>query len=220
MHPRSILSVLIAVALAAPVPAQQVSGSKTPLIVPSGQRASEAKTPPVVPSGQLKVVVIQGEGAINNIRAKSATQPVVEVRDENDKPVAGAEVVFQLPAAGPGGVFHGWMRTQTAKTNAEGQAGTTGLAPNDEPGRFNIKVTASAGGRTGSVVIGQSNAVRGGAGGQISGGRSGWWKVLGVVGAAAVVGGVVAATRNGKAAETPTNPVTITPGPITVGSPR
>ena len=64
--------------------AQQVSGPKSDL----------------VQSGGLKIVVVQGEGAENNLRTRNATQPVVEVRDDGDKPVPGAEVVFQLPPAG------------------------------------------------------------------------------------------------------------------------
>ncbi len=207
MHPKGILALFLAAALALPSPM-------------AGQQAAAPSSKPVAPSGQLKIVVIQGEGAINNIRARTATQPVVEVRDENDKPVAGAEVVFQLPAMGPGGVFHGWMRSQTVKTNAQGQAGTNGLVPNDEPGRFNIKVTAALGNKTGNIVIGQSNALRGGTGGRINNGRSGLWKTLLGVGAAGVVIGVVAATRNGEQPGASPNPITITPGPITVSTPR
>src|SRR6185503_21069676 len=86
-----------------------------------------AQQPLVPQGGALKIVVIEGEGAKNNIRQRLAAQPVVEVRDEADKPVPGAEVVFQLPAAGAGGVFNGWMRTQTVKTNAQGQAAATGF---------------------------------------------------------------------------------------------
>src|SRR5258708_3866192 len=103
--------------------AQQVTGPKSDL----------TQAP-----GGLKIVVVQGEGAKNNVRTRNATQPVVEVRDDSDKPVAGAEVVFQLPPAGPGGVFNGWMRTQTARTSPEGRAGAKGFAPHDEVGRFNI----------------------------------------------------------------------------------
>ncbi len=169
----------------------------------------------------LKVVVIEGEGAVNNIRTRTATAPVVEVRDENDKPVAGAEVVFQLPPAGPGGVFHGWMRTQTVRTDEQGRARASGYTPNDEAGRFNIKVTATLGNKTGSAVIAQTNAYRGGSGPGVTSGRSGLWKVLVGVGAAGAVIGAVAATRgNGTASAATTRPITITPGPITVGSPR
>jgi hypothetical protein len=209
LYPRNSLALLLSAALAL-APAgmgQQVSGPSSKL---------------VAPTGGLKIVVLQGEGAINNISAKTATQPVVEVRDENDKPVAGVEVIFSLPAAGPGGVFHGWLRTQTAKTNAEGQASVSGLTPNDQPGRFNIKVTATSGNKTASVVIAQNNAQRGGAGGRAAASSSRKWKVAGLLGAAAVIGGIVAAKRggNGTTTTTVTTPVTLTPGPVTVAGPR
>jgi hypothetical protein len=169
-------------------------------------------------SAGLKIVVIEGEAAQNNVRTRTATAPVVEVRDENDKPVSGAEVVFQLPAAGPGGSFHGWMRNQTVRTNAEGRAAATGLTPNDELGRFNIKVTATAGTRTATGVIAQSNVSGGGMG---SGSSRKWW-VIGALGAGALAGGIYAATSNGDSGTNgpPGNPVTITPGAVTVAGPR
>src|SRR5262245_25627065 len=185
--------------------AQQVTGPKQSL---------------VQQSGDIKIVVVEGEGAVNNIRSRAATQPVVEVRDEQDKPIPGAEVVFQLPAAGPGGTFNGWMRTQTVRTNEQGRAGTSGLAPNDEEGRFNIKVTATHGTKSNSLVIAQSNG-RNGTGGAQAKSRRGMWTVLAVVGGAALIGGIVAATRNGDSAAAPTTvPVTVSAGPVTVGGPR
>ncbi|MGB9604559.1 MAG: hypothetical protein ACPL88_01615, partial [Bryobacteraceae bacterium] len=171
MDLRAILSVILASLLAWPLPAQQPTGpgpqvAQPPPGQPAARQAPEKQQPgtPVQaqpaeaparpePPGILKVVVIEGEGAVNNIRTRSAVAPVVEVRDENDKPVVGAEVVFQLPPAGPGGVFHGWMRTQTVRTNEQGRAAASGYTPNDQPGRFNIKVTATLGNKTGSAVI-------------------------------------------------------------------
>jgi hypothetical protein len=182
--------------------AQQVSGPKSNL----------------VQSGGLKIVVIQGEGATNNIKTKAVTLPVVEVRDESDKPVANAEVVFQLPAAGPGGVFHGWMRTQTVRSNAQGQAGVEGFTPNDEPGRFNIKVTASSGTKTGSLIIGQSNIV--GSGSQAKRGGKTLWIVLAVAAVAGIAGGVAATRGDDSSSTVTTIPVTVTAGAITVGGPR
>jgi hypothetical protein len=38
----------------------------------------------------LKIVVLEGEGAVNIIQQKTAVAPVIEVRDRNDQPVAGA----------------------------------------------------------------------------------------------------------------------------------
>ena len=44
----------------------------------------------------LKIVVIEGEDAVNIIQQKTAVAPVVEVRDTNDQPVAGAVVRFAI----------------------------------------------------------------------------------------------------------------------------
>lgn len=186
-----------------------------------GQEQAAAPPKPAPAPGSLKIVVLEGEGAVNSISGRTATQPVVEVRDENDKPVVGAEVVIQLPAAGPGGVFHGWMRTQTVRTNEQGQAGASGFVPNDEPGRFNIKVTATEGDRTASVIIAQTNVQRTGTGGQAVAGSSWKWKVIGLVGLGAVVGGIYAAKRDGSSATaTASTPVTVTAGSVTVAGPK
>ncbi len=184
-----------------------------------GQQADSPRSNLVAPEGGgLKIAVLKGEGAVNNIKARTATPPVVEVRDAEDKPVAGAEVVFQLPAGGPGAVFNGWMRTQTARTDAQGQAEAQGMTPNDQAGRFNIKVTATQGKRTASVVVAQSNAV--GSSAQARSSRKTLWIVLGVAAVAAIAGGV-AATRGGDEAAAPAKvPITISPGPVTVAGPR
>ncbi|HTM47552.1 MAG TPA: hypothetical protein VL285_02655 [Bryobacteraceae bacterium] len=167
-------------------------------------------------------MVVQGEGAENNVRTRSATQPVVEVRDEGDKPVPGAEVVFQLPPAGPGGVFNGWMRTQTARTGPEGRAQANGFAPNDEEGRFNIRVTATSGTKTSNAIIAQTNTRGTGNGGHHAKSNKKLWTIIAIVGVAALTGGIIAATRGGdsNSSETVSIPVTISPGPVTVGGPR
>ena len=209
MNPRTFVSLCLTGALLLPAPgwSQQVSGPKSNLMVETGG---------------LKIAVVQGEGAINGIRNKNATQPAVEVRDEQDKPVAGAEVVFQLRAAGPGGVFHGWMRTQTTRTNAQGRAEASGMTPNEEEGRFNIKVTATQGKKSATVIIAQSNAraVSGAAGARAAKSHKALWALLGVAAVGAIAGGV-AATRGGSTAAGPVStPVTISAGPVTVGGPR
>src|SRR5689334_20676708 len=50
-------------------------------------------------SGQslaFRVVVVEGEHAVNVIQQKTATAPIVEVRDKNDQPVAGVNVTFAI----------------------------------------------------------------------------------------------------------------------------
>lgn len=181
---------------------------------------AQQTTPLVAQSAGLKIIVIQGEGASNSIRSRSATAPVVEVRDDAEKVVANAEVTFQLPMAGPSAFFNGWLRNQTVRTDANGRASATGLTPNDEEGRFNIKVTAVSGTATTSVVIAQTN-IRGtslSATGPSK--NNGWWKWAALAGAAAIGGGIYAGTRGGSSTPTVINTITISPGVIAVGAPR
>lgn len=182
------------------------------------QEASAPKSNLVAQGGGLKIVVLKGEGAVNSIKGKSATPPAVEVRDDQDKPIAGAEVVFALPAAGPGAVFNGWMRTQTARTDEQGQASASGMVPNDEAGRFNIKVTATSGTKSASLVIAQSNAA---GTAQAKSSRKLMWTIIGLAAVGGIAGGI-AGTR-GDGATTPAAvpvPITATVGPITVAGPR
>src|ERR1035438_779693 len=55
--------------------------------------------------GSLHVVVLEGEGAINNIRSPRAKETVVRVEDATNQGVAGAVVTFLLPADGAGAFF-------------------------------------------------------------------------------------------------------------------
>ena len=64
----------------------------------------------------LAVNVLDGDGAFNDIRREQARPPLVEVLDDEGHPVAGAKVVFQLPAMGAGGTFRDGGRTLIATT--------------------------------------------------------------------------------------------------------
>ncbi|MCC6389102.1 MAG: hypothetical protein IT167_00765 [Bryobacterales bacterium] len=202
--PHKLLATLLAGALA--LPAQQTT--------PASSLVSQG--------GGLKIVVVSGEGAANQIRTRSAVAPVVEIRNDKDQPVAGADVTFQLPQSGPSGFFNGWLRNQTVKTGQDGRAAASGYQPNDEEGRLNMKVTATFGTQTASVVIAQTNVAgsRSSSSAAKSGKAGGWWKIAAVVGAAAIAGGVVAATRGGDSTSVPAKSVGITAGAITVGGPR
>ena len=71
------------------------------LAVPDVARA--APQAPAPAPAKLNIVIVEGEGAINNIRQRTAREPIVQVEDENHRPVAGAAVLFLLPENGPGG---------------------------------------------------------------------------------------------------------------------
>src|SRR5579859_3377872 len=85
---------------------------------------------------KLNLVVVEGDGAINNIRQRTAREPIVQVEDENHKPIAGAAVVFLLPDQGASGVFANGARTLTVTTDAQGRAVAHGFHPNGVSGKL------------------------------------------------------------------------------------
>jgi hypothetical protein len=125
-----------------------VDGGKTTAV-----RAS--LTAGVVQSSQpaLRIVVIQGEGGVNIIERQTAVAPIVEVRDRNDQPVAGAVVAFLFRGAGQVNAQRGVLRITT---DALGRATANGLVPT-RAGAMQINVTASFQGQTASITISQAN---------------------------------------------------------------
>jgi hypothetical protein len=64
----------------------------------------------------LTIAVIDGQGAINNIRQHAGRDMVVRV-DNNQQPVAGASVVFTLPSQGASGSFVNGEKTLVVTAN-------------------------------------------------------------------------------------------------------
>ena len=54
------------------------------------------------PPQDLQIVILDGEGALNNIQARTAREPIVQVQDHNHKPVAGASVLFAIHGGSEG----------------------------------------------------------------------------------------------------------------------
>jgi hypothetical protein len=185
------------------------------LAVPDVARAAPQAPAPA----KLNIVIVEGEGAINNIRQRTAREPIVQVEDENHRPVAGAAVLFLLPENGPGGTFANGARSLSVTTDSQGRAVAQGLRVNDAKGKFQIQVEASYMGLSAAASITQVNAVitAGAAGGGMSSAKL--IGILAAVGGAAAVG-IVVATRGGGGGGggTPTpTPTTISAGTPTVG---
>ena len=170
--------------------------------------------------GGLNLVIVEGEGAINNIRQRTAREPIVQVEDENHKPIAGAAVVFLLPDQGASGVFANGSHMLTVTTDSQGRAVAHGFRPNGVQGKLQMRVSASYQGQTASATISQTNAVAATAGAAAGAGISAKLIAIIAIAGAAVAGGVVAATRNGGSSTPPATPTTITPGTGTVGAPH
>lgn len=201
-----------------------------------GLIASIGASPRVLPTAAeqadtLRIVVIEGEDAINIVQQKTALAPVVEVRDRNDQPVTGAIVRFAIRRGR--GTFAG-ARTLSVTTNAAGRAVATGLTPTGS-GALQIGASATFQGQTAVATITQTNvmtaaqaaAATGGSasgtaapgtavGGGGSGGLSG--TTLGVVGGAAAGGAIVAVKALGGDVAEPASAVTTYRGSFSMQS--
>jgi hypothetical protein len=165
---------------------------------------------------ELNLVIVEGEGAVNNVRQRVAREPLVRVEDENHKPVAGVAIVFTLPTEGATGQFGGGAKTLMVTSDAQGEAKAHGLKLNQTNGKLLIHVSASYRGLSARAIITQVN--EGGVTHATSagGGHGALIGVLVAVGAAAAGGGAYFATHSSK--QTPTStPTTPAGGPTPIG---
>lgn len=112
------------------------------------------------PPKALRIVILDGEDALNNIRQRTAREPIVQVEDENHRPVAGAVVVFSIRkgGTGAGGSFAGGPALAVV-TGLDGQAVAHGIVLNSIQGAFTITVTATAAGITANALLTQTNVL-------------------------------------------------------------
>jgi hypothetical protein len=169
----------------------------------------------------LFITILDGEDALNNIKQRTAREPIVQVEDENHKPVAGATVLFLLPNSGPGGGFLDGTQSYTTTTDVSGKAVARGLRPNQTSGKFQIQVKATykdavSGAVAASevIVIHQTNVSESSVVVQHTA-HAIPAKVVAIVVGAAVAGGVTA----GVLASRSSGPSTITAGTPTVSAP-
>jgi hypothetical protein len=146
----------------------------------------------------IRISVMEGEGAINNVRLQRAKVPVIRVETETGAPVSGAFVHFLAPTEGPGGVFLDGSSTSTVMTDTEGRASARGFRPNKTVGQFQIRVTVSYSGKTANARIIQTNA-ESAAARQISSKKIALLAIVGV----AVAGGAAMVARGGGGSKTP-----------------
>jgi hypothetical protein len=112
----------------------------------------------------LKIVVLEGEGAVNIIQQKTAVAPVIEVRDRNDQPVSGALVRFAIQK---GRATFSGARTLSVTTDAAGRATASGFTPIGS-GALRIGATATFQGQTAAATIAQTTVMTTAAGGGLS----------------------------------------------------
>jgi hypothetical protein len=182
---------------------------------------------------KIDIEVVAGEGASSSAGQRVAVVPAVRVVDQNNRPVRGAVVVFNLPVSGTSGEFSNGAKNLSVLTDQNGIATATGLRANGVPGRLQILVTASYRGANTRGFVNQTVQGSGGSATQVAGGGGGggghisgkWIAIIAVIGGAAA-GGAIAATHGGggssSSSSTPSGstPIGITPGTGTISPPH
>jgi len=158
----------------------------------------------------LHIVVLEGDGAINNVRAAHAKDPVVRVEDDDKRGVPGAVVTFLLPTDGPSASFGNGGTSLTLTTDDRGEVTARGMHANRTAGPFQIRVTASQGGRNAAATIAQTNVDPG------AHTASRKIVILAILGGAAAAGAALA--LHGKKSS-PTAAQTVAPTVVVPGTP-
>jgi hypothetical protein len=171
---------------------------------------ASAGTPPV-----LHIVILEDEGALNNIKERNAREPIVQAQDDNHKPVAGVAILFFVNSGtGDSGATFSGLPSYSTVTDAEGKATGKGFHPNAHSGSYTISVSATVGTvLVAEAVIPRTNEIPVSTGHNptSSGHSSIKWTLIGGAVAAGIAIGVVLSHRN--------NPAIITAGNGTVTNP-
>jgi hypothetical protein len=205
---------------AVPAPSQAApQAPATPAAAPPAAQPIPASQLPVEQS--LKIQVLAGNGEMNDLQKHVMAPLVVQVEDQNDRPMDGAEVVFRFPITGPSATFAGNKASATVRTNSGGQAAATNWMANGQVGTFEVHVNASYGNQIGEATLKMTNVTRIEEAKKTAKGKSLWshtWFKVAVIGGAAVATGLIVyfVTRGGgKSGRT----VGVSPGTVTVSGP-
>lgn len=180
------------------------------------QASSAAAAPGPDQPKSLFITIIQGEGALNDIRTRTAREPIVQVDDENHKPVTGALVIFSLDKSGSSYANFGGMSSISVHTDAAGRAFGSGFKTTQRKGSYNIHVHASYGQLVAEDEFVESNIAvlvsqNGTSTGVVAVSHKKAWIVSSVLVAGAVAG-IVFATQQ-------SSPTSVSAGTGTVGAP-
>jgi hypothetical protein len=174
-----------------------------------------AQTAPV-PS-KLFIQVLEGEGALNDMRSRTTREPIVQVQDENHKPIAGVVIIFTTPSSGASATFSNGLTSLQTVTDAEGKAIAAGFKPNGISGSYQIRVQANWNQLTTTSVINQTNTKQSSSTSTqtVHAARAFPLKAVLIVAAVAAAAGVTAGILATRGASGPT----ISAGTPTVGAP-
>jgi len=101
----------------------------------------------------LTITILDGDDATLNTRQRVSRESIVQVEDENHKPVGGAVLTCAAPKSGASATFSDGNHVAFLTTDERGRAVLRGIRPNQAAGRYSIRVTASKGGASGNSEI-------------------------------------------------------------------
>jgi len=191
------------------------------LAIPPGLRAQqpalpqEAKPTASLPTVQsLRIIPLAGDGEFNDLGRNIMTPLVVQVLDQDARPIEGADVVFRFPLMSPTATFPNQRNSLTVRTNADGQAAALGWTASGM-GAFRVQVTASRGNEQGQISVTMTNVAQ--ITDQVKRKNKHWWSTkwgkIGIIAGAASVAAVVVLTTRGSGTTT----ITAVPGFPTIG---
>src|ERR1035438_361030 len=92
-------------------PAPSQPAPAPPQTAPANAPAKPMAPLPVIKN--LKLLVLAGNGEMNDLERRVMASLVVQVLDQNDRPVEGAEVVFRFPLNGHSRHVHSVLKSTT-----------------------------------------------------------------------------------------------------------
>jgi len=105
----------------------------------------------------FRIVVLEGEGSINNVKQPVNRGALVLVEDDNKNPLGGVAVTFFLPSEGPSGFFPNGSRVLTVFSDEKGLAATRPIHFSDGIGLMRVRVSAALFSQTANALITQTN---------------------------------------------------------------
>jgi hypothetical protein len=207
---------------------QTAPAPASPLSQPVAAPAQPAAALPIIKD--LRIIVLAGNGETNDLEHRVMAPLVVQVLDQNDRPVQGAEVVFRFPVSGPGATFSDGKPTGTIRTNGTGEAAAMHWTANGQTGTFEVHVNAAYGNEIGETTVKMTNAASVAPGSNITMAKTAgakkshwysptWVKIALIAGVAGAGVGIWLGLRGGSHAAN-TAPITVTPGTPSVGGPH
>lgn len=199
-------------------PRALLAATLIPALLAAQTPGPPAPQPAQLPMTQsLKILPLAGNNEQNDLQRRLMAPLVVQVLDQNSRPVEGAQVTFRFPITGPSAAFTGGKSSQTFGTNADGQVAATGWVANSEVGRFPVKVTAIRRNEMGEATLYLENVTEVRANERAKAKKksiwSNKWTWIAIAGAAGGAAGGILATRGNGGGRT----VIVAPGNPTVG---